>query len=59
MKENAGSRKKLMQSFLSLGEFLGVIGLEKWDENRDPIAEIQIFQILKNKIEWQQPFRIR
>jgi ABC-type branched-subunit amino acid transport system substrate-binding protein len=59
MKENSGSRKKLMQSFIGLGEFLGVIGLEKWDENRDPISEIQIFQILKNKIEWQQPLRIR
>ena len=59
MKENSGSRKKLMQSFIGLGEFLGVIGLEKWDETRDPISEIQIFQILKNKIEWQQPFRIR
>ncbi len=59
MKENSGSRKKLMQSFVSLGEFLGVIGLEKWDESRDPISEIQVFQILKNKIEWQQSFRIR
>lgn len=59
MKENSGSRKKLLQSFTSLGEFLGVIGLEKWDESRDPISEIQVFQILKNKIEWQQPFRIR
>jgi ABC-type branched-subunit amino acid transport system substrate-binding protein/outer membrane protein assembly factor BamD (BamD/ComL family) len=59
MKENSGSRKKLMQSFISLGEFLGVVGLEKWDENRDPIAEVQIFQILKNKMEWQQPLRLR
>jgi ABC-type branched-subunit amino acid transport system substrate-binding protein len=59
MKNASSSRKSLLKNFLAMGDYVGVIGLEKWDEKRDPIAELQVFRIRKSAIVWQQSIRIR
>jgi ABC-type branched-subunit amino acid transport system substrate-binding protein len=59
MKNPLSSRKELLKSFMGMGEFVGVLGLEKWDDKRDPIAELQVFRIKKSGINWQQSLRIR
>ena len=55
----SSNRKELMQKLLGLGEFVGALGLEKWDSERDPISELQVFRIRKNTIQWQQSIRVR
>ncbi len=59
MKSSGNSRKDLLKGFMGMGEYIGVLGLEKWDEKRDPISEIQVFRIRKSGISWQQSLRIR
>ncbi len=59
MKRPISSRKELLKAFLSMGDFVGVLGLEKWDDKRDPLTELQVFRIKKSGINWQQSLRIR
>lgn len=59
MKNPYSSRKELLKAFLGMGEFIGVLGLEKWDDRRDPLSELQVFKIKKSGINWQQSLRIR
>ncbi|MEZ4813710.1 MAG: penicillin-binding protein activator [Bdellovibrionota bacterium] len=59
MRNPTSSRKELLKGFLSMGDYVGVLGLEKWDDKRDPLSELQVFKINKSSINWQQSLRIR
>ncbi len=59
MRGASSSRKDLLKKFLAMGDYVGVLGLEKWDDRRDPLSELQIFRIKKSGIVWQQSIRTR
>ncbi len=52
------SREELRLRFENLGAIDGVLGMQLWDENRDPIAELQIFDVSKNAFQYVKSVKI-